>query len=175
MKKTFRKAAITLVFILICSINSCVKDDAKTPFASTGEVTFVNTGAVTVSGIINSNGSPTRVYFEYGTTTSYGNSVRDPLCPYLQKSNVNVTADIEGLIAFTTYHFRIKAENDIGNSYGNDKTFKVECMVCKMVTRQNGNILNEGSELSYCGADLQLKLNTPPVVVLGVTTKWECR
>lgn len=48
------------------------------------------------------------------------------------------------------------------------------CKLCKTVTYENNNVVSEGSETEYCGANLITIEATPPVVLGGRTTKWEC-
>jgi hypothetical protein len=63
----------------------------------------------------------TTVYFQYGTTTSY----RLTTAPQSHTGNMylNISANISGLAASTTYHFRIVASNSGGTRYGSDRTF----------------------------------------------------
>jgi hypothetical protein len=63
----------------------------------------------------------TTVYFQYGRTISYGS--RTPNQIKTGNSYQNVSANIAGLTAHTTYHFRIVATNTAGTRYGGDKTF----------------------------------------------------
>ena len=61
------------------------------------------------------------VNFQYGLTTSYGSTTP------MQTQNGNtlrpVSANIAGLLANHTYHFRIVAHNNGGTSFGPDRTF----------------------------------------------------
>ncbi|HEX2967989.1 MAG TPA: hypothetical protein VHO46_02710 [Bacteroidales bacterium] len=52
-----------------------------------------------------------------------------------------------------------------------------DCEICQQNTYDNssGDLLNEGSETEYCGAELVSIKATPDVNVGGRTTKWECR
>jgi hypothetical protein len=60
--------------------------------------------------------------FEYGTTTSYGSFVNPS--QYTHTTGMtNIFADITGLTAETTYHFRVKVTNIIGTVYGDDMSF----------------------------------------------------
>ena len=59
--------------------------------------------------------------FEYGETTSYGNSVTYNQNPVTYDHSVAVR--ISDLTPGTTYHFRVKAVNSLGTSYGEDMTF----------------------------------------------------
>jgi hypothetical protein len=63
----------------------------------------------------------TTVHLQYGTTTSYGRTTA------MQSKNgnsyQNVTANVSGLNANTTYHFRIVATNSAGTRRGSDRTF----------------------------------------------------
>ena len=72
---------------------------------------------------INANYLSTVVTFEYGTTSAYGGSVVAIQSPVTGNTVSVVTADITGLTAGTTYHYRVKAENSLGITYSEDKTF----------------------------------------------------
>ena len=63
----------------------------------------------------------TTVYFQYGRTTGYGS--RTPNHTKTGNNYRNVFANISGLSAHTTYHFRIVASNTAGIRYGPDRTF----------------------------------------------------
>jgi hypothetical protein len=62
--------------------------------------------------------------FEYGPTSTYGSSAPCEQAPGSRESPVAVLAAIGGLLANTTYHFRIVATNAGGTSEGADETFK---------------------------------------------------
>lgn len=52
------------------------------------------------------------------------------------------------------------------------------CQTCKMVTRSSGgDVIDDGSDTEYCGADLVTVKATPAVTnpVSGNVTKYECR
>jgi hypothetical protein len=91
------------------------------PAVTTNAATNVATSSATLNGSVNPRGSSTTVYFEWGTTTSYGHTT------FTQTKTGNtslpITANISGLAASTTYHFRIVAHNNGGTSFGSDRTF----------------------------------------------------
>jgi hypothetical protein len=74
-------------------------------------------------GLVNANNLSTVVSFEYGTTNAYGNSVPAVENPVTGNSNTQVQDTIPSLTKNTLYHFRVKAVNFIGTSYGSDLTF----------------------------------------------------
>src|SRR5439155_22978048 len=59
--------------------------------------------------------------FQYGTTTSYGSVT--PNLTYNGTTTQNVSSNISGLAASTTYHFHIVAMNSAGTVHGADRTF----------------------------------------------------
>ena len=61
------------------------------------------------------------MYFQYGTTTNYGFTTS--LQTKTGNTYQNVSANISGLAASTTYHFQIVATNSAGTTYGADRTF----------------------------------------------------
>jgi uncharacterized protein (TIGR02145 family) len=85
--------------------------------------TNINVNIATLNGSVNANYLSTVVTFEYGTSTSYGSAITATQSPLTGSTNSNVSADITGLTAGTTYHYRIKAVNSLGTAYSDDITF----------------------------------------------------
>ncbi len=92
------------------------------PTASTQPATFSLPAAI-LNGVVNPNKLSTTVTFQYGTTISYGSTATATQSPVIGSSNTNVSCSVSGLVAGTTYHFRVKAENSFGITYGDDMTF----------------------------------------------------
>jgi uncharacterized protein (TIGR02145 family) len=83
-------------------------------------ISYVQTTIASFSAYVNAMSLPTLVTFEYGLTTNYGNSVQDSLYgTYFAL----VRSDTVSVHPGNLYHFRIKAENAMGISYSDDKTF----------------------------------------------------
>ncbi|MBS4029672.1 MAG: T9SS type A sorting domain-containing protein, partial [Ignavibacteriales bacterium] len=84
--------------------------------------TNISFTSATLNGTVNPNGLSTDVYFEWGSTTMYGNTT-----PQQNIGNgvnfVNVNSNISGLQPNTTYHFRVSAINSTDTSSGEDRTF----------------------------------------------------
>jgi len=88
--------------------------------ATTAGTSVTNTSA-TLNGTVNPNGSSTTVYFQYGTTASYGSQTANQV--FTGSISQGVTANISGLIGGTTYHYRLVAKNAGGTSVGSDVFF----------------------------------------------------
>jgi hypothetical protein len=91
------------------------------PVVITNPATSVTTSSATLNGSLDPHGLTTSVYFQYGTTTSYGHTT----ATQTKTGNTyrNISANISGLTASTTYHFRIVATNSAGTRHGSDRTF----------------------------------------------------
>ena len=91
------------------------------PVVSTSAATLIASFSAALNGSLDPHGLTTIVSFQYGTTTSYGSTTS----MQTQTGNTyrNVTANISGLMASTTYHFRIVATNSAGTRMGSDRTF----------------------------------------------------
>ena len=74
---------------------------------------------------------------KYGTTTSYGSNISATQSPVTGNTSTVVSANLTTLNSCTTYHFRIKAENSLGTTYGSDMTFAT---LLGPVTDIDGNI-----------------------------------
>ena len=94
----------------------------KPPTVITGSATPETSRSATLNGTVNPNRSNTTYYFEYGVDMSYGLTTENMnagsgTTPVL----VNVT--ISDLIPDQIYHYRIKATNNVGTSYGSNRMF----------------------------------------------------
>ena len=93
------------------------------PSATTGSAASVAQSSATVNGTVNPNGTDTTYYFQYGTSTSYGTntSVTDAGSG---GTDVQASANLTGLTASTTYHYRLVAVSaTAGTTDGADQTF----------------------------------------------------
>ncbi len=109
-----------------------VADNANTTverFTTFDGPTVTTTGAVaidptseTLNGTINPEGVSSTYHFEYGLDTSYGSST-DESDPVTGSTDLPAIGTATGLLAHTTYHFRIVGTNASGSITGNDQTF----------------------------------------------------
>ncbi len=103
----------------------------STPEILTGAATNLTEDSVTLRGFVNPAGSSTitNCQFDYVTeadflATGYASdqvALCSPAPPY--SNPIEVSADLSGLHADTTYHYRLVAENDQGITSGSDNAF----------------------------------------------------
>jgi len=95
------------------------------PEATTRAATAITYHGATLNGEVNPNAAATTVTFEYGTTPAYGQTIAaSPASPLSGEAPIPVSASLAGLLLpETTYHFRVKAVNANGTSFGEDMTF----------------------------------------------------
>src|SRR4030095_16578075 len=91
------------------------------PVVITNPATLITSHSARLNGTVNPHGLSTTVYFQYGRTISYGS--RTPNQTKTGNNYQNVSANISGLSAGTTYHLRIVGTNSAGTRYGGDRTF----------------------------------------------------
>jgi hypothetical protein len=91
------------------------------PVVITNPASLIASFSATLNSTVLPHGLTTNVYFQYGTTTSYGSAT--PMRTQNGNTYRNVVANISSLSASTTYHFRIVATNNAGTVHGADRTF----------------------------------------------------
>ncbi len=94
------------------------------PVVITNGATNVTASSGTLNGSLDPHGLTTTVFFQYGTTTSYGSAT--PMQTQTGNTYRNITANVGGLTPHTTYHFRMVATNAGGTRMGNDRTFTTQ-------------------------------------------------
>lgn len=87
------------------------------PTVSTVSATDLRIDRATLTGQVNAQYLATDVFFEYGLTNAYGNTVNAIPARVLGHADTDVEAIISGLSNKTTYYYRIKATNILGTVY----------------------------------------------------------
>jgi hypothetical protein len=89
----------------------------------TGGASDISSSAATVHGTVDPDGASVDVFFEYGTTTAYGQTTA------VERTGPNqgatpFSATLTGLPARTRIHYRAVAVSDFGKFVGGDRTLK---------------------------------------------------
>ncbi len=91
------------------------RDDRAPPPRSTS-------GSATVNGSVDARKQPTTYRFEYGPTGAYGASTPEETLAGDLGAHA-VSAQLSGLAAGTSYHYRLVARNATGERAGGDRVF----------------------------------------------------
>jgi hypothetical protein len=95
---------------------------AKKPTVTTGGAANITQTSATLTGTVTPNHAQTTYFFQYGPTTLYG--LTTPVAVTAKKTTVAVP--IAGLAPFTTYHYRLVAQNRKGLTKGKDRKFRTK-------------------------------------------------
>jgi len=102
------------------------------PSATTQAASSVLFSQATLNGSVTPNDATTTVTFEYGLTTSYGSTIAATPGTLAAGTTASaVSANLTGLTAGTTYHYRVVATSSAGTSYGADRTFTTSSALTK--------------------------------------------
>ena len=95
------------------------------PGLTTKPPTNIQAESATLNGSLIGDGEPTKYYFEWGTTPSYGE--KTPTTESAGSPNgppVALSFDLTHLKPGSTYHYRIVATDGFGTDYGEDQTLE---------------------------------------------------
>ena len=93
---------------------------ASAPIVVTQPATVTRLTVASLNATVTPNSAVTTCYFEYGTSTNYGN-VSAP--SVLSTGTAPVSYELTNLLPLTTYHFRAIASNSLGTVVGADRAF----------------------------------------------------
>ena len=124
--RKLRLFILSLPILLICS--APIRSHAQAfgpPEPSVSSFTEWGINSETVFGNVNENGEADMYgWFEWGTTTSYGNATAQTYFPESFSNNdPSIYDTIYGLSPNTLYHYRVAASNYVGTGYSSDATF----------------------------------------------------
>ena len=120
MKRTTK---LIVAAVVIGAVITGVAVAASSPTVVTGAATKISQSSARLNATVNPNGSQTGYAFDYGLTTTYGLSTRSHSAGHGTKS-VSVASGVSGLTPGTLYHYRVKALNHAGATFGRDRTLK---------------------------------------------------
>jgi uncharacterized protein (TIGR02145 family) len=111
------------------------------PITTTGSASGILLKGALLTGTAIANGSYTKIFFEYGPTMNYGNT-RVAVPSIISNSDLQyICLLITGLTPGTLYHFREKAVNSFGTTYGSDLTLTT-LTPTEPVSDIDGNVYN---------------------------------
>ncbi len=128
--KSYQSMLSVFILFVLFGFTSCKKGEdpvsIKTPpQVSTGSASWIRPAEATLSGTVNANNANTTVSFEYGLdSASLGLTVNAIPNMVSGITDTTVSADITGLSSNAKYYYRIKAQNEIGTTYGSRLTFR---------------------------------------------------
>jgi hypothetical protein len=92
------------------------------PSVSTLAASSVTSTGAVLNATVNPNGVATVAWFEWGTTTNYGNLTPSQAAGS-SVTNLSVSFPLAGLSSSNAYHFRVVATNAVGPALGADHAF----------------------------------------------------
>ncbi len=102
--------------------------NAQAPSVTTNPASVITTDSATLNGTVNAEGNSTTVTFEYGTSLSYGSAATAAESPVTGSTDTMVTYTLTGLLPNTEYHYRVRAQNNGGTSFGVDQSFTTSAL-----------------------------------------------
>jgi plastocyanin len=97
------------------------------PSATSGSATAVGETEATLNGTVNPDGKPTKSFFEWGTSESYGQTTEEAPAGE-DHFNHQAQAKLDKLAPNTVYHFRLVAKNAVEEVHGADQAFKTSSL-----------------------------------------------
>ena len=94
------------------------------PVITTIQASAVINNSVILNGNANASGTTFNLFFDMGTTNSYGNSYAASPATTTGNSLISINRSLSGLLPLTTYHYRARGVTSAALTvYGNDMTF----------------------------------------------------
>jgi hypothetical protein len=143
---------------------------AEKPVVTTGGAANIQQTTVVLNGTVNPKGAQTTYFFQYGTTSLYGLST-PPASAGAGNKGVKIAVAVGELAPFTTYHYRLVAQNSKGITRGAHRTFKTKRQPLGVSLAANPNPVSVGgvttlsgvlSGTGNAGRDVVLKSNPWP-------------
>jgi len=93
------------------------------PVVTSGSASSITTNTANIAGTVNAMGASTTVTIQYGETLAYGSSTAATPSPVTGSTNTAVSAMLSGLVAGTTYNYRVVGTSANGTTLGANQTF----------------------------------------------------
>ena len=135
------------------------------PAVTTAPAADVTSSSAVLDGTVTPNAGPTSYYFQWGTTSGYGSTTSSQTT----STAVSASAEVSGLPAATTIHYRLVASNQNGTTYGADETLTT---AISTLTATSKPAASAPSTTPLPGVYKgKTKQHRPIVITLGITRK----
>lgn len=124
----------------------------QVPIAVTGEATFdYSSYILTMTGTVNAQVLPTTVWFEYSTVSgSYSDTSTTQGVSGSSDTSIGISVNIISLppneFGVTYYYYRIVAENELGRSYGEEKSIDLVTPIPDCLCGVSGKVIDAVSK-----------------------------
>jgi streptogramin lyase len=105
----------------------------------TGAATAIGPTSATLAGTVTPRAQATTYAFEWGVTTAYG-AATPSVSAGSGTAGTPATAVLTGLLASTTYHYRLVTTNASGTTYGADASFTTTAVAPDATTGAAGGV-----------------------------------
>ena len=141
----------------------------RAPAVTTVKPTEVTDTSTTIAGVVNPNDAVLGACsFEYGTSVAYAQSIPCSVLPVANGGAQSVSAQLSGLAANTTYHYRVVASSPVGAAVGADEAFTTAVSSLVAVVHPNPSITGTPAN----GQRLTCHPGTPSGTTAQLTYVW---
>ena len=139
-----------LIALALTLVAPAAASAASKPTVRTGAAASITATTVTLNGRVDPNDAETTYFFQYGTTSLFGaNTAPTPVGS--GANPIAVSVPISGLAPATTYHYRIVAQNRLGITRGERRTFKTKAQPLGVTLAANPTPIAPGGSTTLGG------------------------
>jgi hypothetical protein len=139
-----------LVAVAVALLAPAAASAASKPGVRTGGVANVTFNSATLNGRVDPNNAATTYFFRYGTTRLFTVDTA-PASAGSGANRVGVSVPIAGLAPLTKYHYRLVAQNRLGNTLGEWRTFTTKRQPLGVTLAANPNPVAPGGVTTLAG------------------------
>jgi hypothetical protein len=155
--------------LAVNSAGSAFAGRVNAPEATTVTPTEVTNAGATLAGVVNPNDAVLGACaFEYGTSVAYVHAVPCAVMPTALGGAQGVSAQVSGLEANTTYHYRVLATSPSGTTVGADDAFTTAVNSLVAIVHPNPSISGTPAN----GQRLTCHPGTPSGTTAQLTYAW---
>lgn len=103
---------------------TCIAEEDDAPAVVTEPALDITANLATLHGTVDVKGLPAKAWFQYGTSSTNYSSTSAIQSIDDSSGNIPLSNRLGGLLAGTTYYYRLTAQNSAGTTYGNEMTFR---------------------------------------------------
>lgn len=140
-----------VVAVLLAMLSVPAAALADPPTTTTGGATAIEQTTATINGKVNPKGNAGVVaFFQYGGNKLYGSTTPEVQLPAASTAR-SVSAALQGLSPFTTYHYRIVARRGNSFVFGADRTFRTDKQPLGLTLAASPDVVGAGGSSTLNG------------------------